>query len=150
MLLIQSLWEMAWTKAYLTLRLYLVLKKYIKEGKKILRKIIFFVFGYIIEIRKNEIWVYRDYTRWIEMWGRMEGTRWSGRAHSSGCGYKEWESVECFGNLIVVFGYILCNILYGTTKSFSLNCECRCCWSNHVKTLCTFVSIVLSFCELEF
>ena len=58
--------------------------------------------------------------------------------------------MKCFGNLIVVFGSILCNILYGTTKSFSLNCECRCCWSNHVKTLCTFVSIVLSFCELEF
>ena len=58
--------------------------------------------------------------------------------------------MKCFGNLIVVFGSILCNVLYGTTKSFSLIRECRYCWSNHVKTSCIFVSIVLSFCELEF
>ena len=26
--------------------------------------------------------------------------------------YKEWGNMGCFDNLIVVFGFVLCNILY--------------------------------------
>ena len=50
----------------------------------------------------------------------------------------------CFQNSIVSFGFILCNILYGIVEIFSLICGCRYGWTNHVKTLCTFVWIVLS------
>ena len=49
----------------------------------------------------------------------------------------------CFGNPIVVFGYVLCNILYYIVESFSLIRWCRHGWP-HIKTSCTVCVIVLS------
>ena len=83
-------------------------------------------------------WTCRDYTRWIEMWARGLMVRY---------GYKEWGNVGCFGNPIVVFGSVLCNILYCIVKSFSLIRGRRHGWPNHVKTSCTVCVIVLSLCS---
>ena len=52
----------------------------------------------------------------------------------------------CFGNPIVVSGFILCNILYCIVESFSLIRGRRHGWPNHVKTSCTVCVIVLSLC----
>ena len=52
----------------------------------------------------------------------------------------------CFGNPIVVSGFILCNILYCIVKLFSLIRGRRHGWPNHVKTSCTVCVIVLSLC----
>ena len=91
-------------------------------------------------------WAYRDYTRWIEIWGRTGGTWWSERARS-----KVWiqrlGNMGCFGNPIVVFGSILCNILYCIVELFSLIHGCRHGWLNHVKTSCTICVIGLSLCS---
>ena len=62
-------------------------------------------------------------------------------------GYKEWGNVGCFGNPIVVFGSVLCNILYCIVKSFSFIRGRRHGWPNHVKTSCTVCVIVLSLCS---
>ena len=49
--------------------------------------------------------------------------------------------------IIVVFGYVLCNILYCIVESFSLIRGRRHGWPNHVKTSCTVCVIVLSLCS---
>ena len=53
----------------------------------------------------------------------------------------------CFGNPIVVFGFVICNILYCIVESFFLIRGCRHSWLNHVKTLCTICVIVLFACS---
>ena len=53
----------------------------------------------------------------------------------------------CFGNPIVVYGSILCYILYCIVELFSLIRGCRHGWPNHVKTSCTVCVIVLSLCS---
>ena len=93
-------------------------------------------------------WACKDYTRWIEMWGRTGGTRWSERNRRLWIQeYKEWGNMGCFGNPIVVFGSVLCNIIYSIVESFSLIRGRRHGWSNHVKTSCTVCVIVLSLCS---
>ena len=52
----------------------------------------------------------------------------------------------CFGNPIIVFGSILCNILYCIVELFSLIRGRRHGWPNHVKTSYTVCVIVLSLC----
>ena len=53
----------------------------------------------------------------------------------------------CFGNPIVVSGFILCNILYCIVESFSLIRGRMHGWPNHVKTSCTVCVIILSLCS---
>ena len=53
----------------------------------------------------------------------------------------------CFGNPIVVFDFVICNILYCIVESFSLIRERRHGWPNHVKTSCIVCVIVLSLCS---
>ena len=53
----------------------------------------------------------------------------------------------CFGNPIVVSGYIFCNILYCIVALFSLIRGRRYGWPNHVKTSCIVCVIVLSLCS---
>ena len=48
----------------------------------------------------------------------------------------------CFGNPIIISGYVLYNILYCIVESFSLIHGRRHGWPNHVKTLCTICVIV--------
>ena len=55
--------------------------------------------------------------------------------------------MKCFENLIVVFGSIICNIIYNIVESFSLIYKREHDSSNHVKTLCIIVSIVLFLCS---
>ena len=59
--------------------------------------------------------------------------------HSLMCKYKEWGNMRCFENPIIVSGFVLFNILYGIMKRLCIICGCRHGWSNHVKTLCTFL-----------
>ena len=35
-----------------------------------------------------------------------------------GYGCKEWENMGCFGNLIVVLSFSICNIFYGIRKDY--------------------------------
>ena len=53
----------------------------------------------------------------------------------------------CFGNPIVVSGFVLYNILYCIVESLSLIRGGRHGWPNHVKTSCTVCVIVLSLCS---
>ena len=55
--------------------------------------------------------------------------------------------MRCFENPIIVFGYVLCNILYCIMESLSLIRGRRHGWPNHVKTSCTVYVIVLSLCS---
>ena len=83
-------------------------------------------------------WTCRDYTRWIEMWGRTGGTRWSERACSriwiQGVG-----NMGCFGNPIIVSGSVLYNILYCIVELFSLIRRRRHGWSKNVKPHVSYV-----------
>ena len=88
-------------------------------------------------------WAYRDYTR-CEKEREVPG---GARGLVVRYGYKEWGNMGCFGNLIVVSGFVLCNILYCIAESFSLIRGRRHGWSNHVKTSCTVCVIVLSLCS---
>ena len=56
--------------------------------------------------------------------------------------------MECFGNPIVVFGSIICSILYCIEEIFFLICGCRHNWQNHIKTSYIICVIVLSLCSL--
>ena len=78
--------------------------------------------------------------RW--RWEVPGGARWLVVRY----GYKEWGNMECFGNPIVVFGYVICNIIYCIVESLSLIRGRRHGWPNHVKTSCTICVIVLSLC----
>ena len=79
-----------------------------------------------------DLWTCRDYTRWIE----------ERRVWIQGMGKH-----VMFREPIVVFGSILCNILYCIVESFSLIRGRRHGWSNHVKTSCIVCVIVLSLCS---
>ena len=61
--------------------------------------------------------------------------------------YKEWENMGCFGNLIVVYGSVFCNILYYTVESLSLIRGRKHNWPNYVKISCNVWVIVLSLCS---
>ena len=50
----------------------------------------------------------------------------------------------CFGNLIIVFGSILCIVLYGIVEWFSLIYGYKYGYSNHIKSSCTVCVIFLS------
>lgn len=56
--------------------------------------------------------------------------------------------MRCFGNPIIMSGFIIYNILFSIVKKFSVIHGCRHNWLNHVKSSCSFVFIVLSFYSL--
>lgn len=62
------------------------------------------------------------------------------RTHDSGCGYREWGNIGCFGNPIVVSNFIFCNILYGMVNFFIRGYKYN--WRNDIRTSC------VSLCEL--
>ena len=88
-------------------------------------------------------WTRRDYTGWIEMWGRTGGTLWSEMTRS-----RVW--IQGMGKHVMFrepnccIRLCLCNILYCIVKSFSLIHGRRHGWPNHIKTSCTICVIVLS------
>ena len=88
-------------------------------------------------------WTCRDYTGWIEMWGRTGGTLWSEMTRS-----RVW--IQGMGKHVMFrepnccIRLCLCNILYCIVKSFSLIHGRRHGWPNHIKTSCTICVIVLS------
>ena len=57
--------------------------------------------------------------------------------------------MRCFGNPIIVSGFIICNILYCIVESVSLIRWCRHGWPNHVKTSCTVCVIFFIFVFLN-
>lgn len=49
----------------------------------------------------------------------MRDTQWIEKVHDSSCGCKEWGDMGYAESLIVVFSFVLCNILYGIVEWFS-------------------------------
>lgn len=107
-------------------------------------------------------WVCKDYTWWIEMWGRSRETWWSKIAHQGICMRKsERHLVEEKGSWftvkikrrekwdilkpIVVSIPILCNNLYRIMGCSFSSIKVSMVWPNHIKTLYTLCVIVLFY-----
>ena len=133
-------WKWTWK------RLYKVDRDMRNNGRHLLEQVAC-VLGCRYKERRNIEWkwAYKNYTKWIEMWGIMIEKR---KAHGLGCRYKKWVNMRYFENPIVVSSSILCHIFYGIMKWFSFIHECSChVWLNHVKISWTIVWIILFLCS---